>query len=129
MCSFFALKANARKAVRLFIRSPAFLLKKISQYTQITRSRITTCFFLLSFVYCLVQSILQSLIFSVDIEYRTLVTGIVQAGNIPASNFTFLQDPGGHLQLQICNDIPHGQIPYPCTTIYTSGRPLVRPIL
>jgi len=88
---------------------------------------LTTFFFIFSLVYCCAHCILQSLVFSLDNEYATLVSRIVKAGNLPPRNFTFLQGHSGHLQLQICNDIPHGGI-HPCTTIYDSiGRP-VQPV-
>jgi len=37
---------------------------------------------------------------------------------------TFLDGPRRHLRLHMCNDIPHGQSPYPCTTIFDSTVPL-----
>ncbi|KAF8797710.1 hypothetical protein BYT27DRAFT_6928724 [Phlegmacium glaucopus] len=101
MYYFSALKVNARKV-----------------YARITQSHITTSFFVFSFIYCLVQSVLQSLFFSVDIEYGTFVSALVKGGKIPPANFTFLEGHRGHLHLQVCNHIPNGQIPYPCTTIH-----------
>jgi hypothetical protein len=70
-----------------------------------------------------VQGIVQSLLFSLDLEYSTLTDGIVGGGRIPAINMTFLEGPLGHLHLQMCNDVPHGQSPYPCITIFNSTAP------
>ena len=86
-------------------------------------NRFTTSFFLFSFIYCFVQGIVQSLLFSLDLEYSTLTDGIVNGGQIPAENMTFLEGSLGHLHLQMCNDVPHGQSPYPCITIFNSTAP------
>ena len=86
-------------------------------------NRFTTSFFLFSFIYCFVQGIVQSLLLSLDLEYSTLTDGIVNGGRIPAENMTFLEGSVGHLHLQMCNDVPHGQSPYPCITIFNSTAP------
>jgi len=94
--------------------------KAASAYARITLNRCTTAFFVFSFIYCFIQGIIQSLLFSIDFEYSTLVSGIVSAGKIPAENTTFLSGSSGHLLLQMCDDIPHGQPRYPCFTIFNA---------
>jgi len=101
-------KASARKA-----------------YARITRSRITTSFFIFTLTYLCVQCVLQSLVFSLDNEYATFVSRIIKAGNLPPQNFTYIQPESGHLLLQMCDDIPFGKTD-PCTTIYDSSMPSVQ---
>ena len=74
--------------------------------------RFTTSLFLFSFIYCFVRGFVQSLLFSLDLEYSTLTDGIVDGGQIAPENTTFLEGPLGHLHLQMCNDVPHGQSPF-----------------
>ena len=89
------------------------------QYARITQSRITTSFFVFSLFYFCAQFILQNFVFSLDSKYVNLLSGIVKGGSIPSANFTFLQGNKGHMNLQICDDIPFGRV-HPCTTIYDS---------
>jgi hypothetical protein len=118
-------QANARKAVCFrFIYSA--LYSQISQYARITQSRITTAFFVFSLFYCCAQIILQSLLFSVDFKYAVLLSDIVEAGDLPPANFTFLQGSKGHMHLQMCDDIPFSSVQNPCTAIYDSTWNLTR---
>ncbi|KAF8154026.1 hypothetical protein B0H34DRAFT_720077 [Crassisporium funariophilum] len=89
-------------------------------YARITLNRVTASFFIFSFIYCFLQGIIQSLLFSIDLEYSVLVSGIVNGGNIPPGNITFLEGVRGRVHVQICDDIPHGQPRYPCTTVFNS---------
>jgi hypothetical protein len=106
--------------------SSIFLYSQISQYARITQSRITTFFFIFSLIYCCAQIILQSFLLSVDSKYAYLLSGIIEAGNLPPANFTYLQGKKGHINLQMCDDIPFGRV-HPCTTIYDSTSDLIRP--
>jgi len=92
-----------------------------SAYSRISLNRCTAGFFIFSFVYCFIAGILQSLLYSVDFEYSSLVSSLVQAARIPPGNITYLEGPRGHLTLRMCNDIPHGQPLYPCTTLFSSS--------
>ena len=91
----------------------------VLQYARITQSRITTSFFVFSLFYFCAQFIIQNFILSLDFKYVNLLSGIIKGGNIPPANFTFLQGNKGHMNLQICDDIPFGRV-HPCTTIYDS---------
>ncbi|KAJ3514815.1 hypothetical protein NLJ89_g2147 [Agrocybe chaxingu] len=93
-----------------------------STYARITLNRYTLSFFVFSFLYCVVQGMIQSFLFSLDWEYSTLVNGLVDAGQIPKSNLTYLEGTSGNLLLRMCNDIPHGQSPYPCMTVFESKK-------
>lgn len=103
------------------------LLFTLSQYARITQNHITISFFLFSLIYCCAQCIIQSFLLSVDTQYTTLVSTILKGGNLPPQNFTFLQGRRGHLNLQICDEIPYGSV-HPCTTIYDSSLILMPPV-
>ncbi|TFK69795.1 hypothetical protein BDN72DRAFT_896988 [Pluteus cervinus] len=90
-------------------------------YARITLNRITTAFFLSSLIYCFAQGVMRSFLFSLDANYTSLLGGITGAAGIPVGNMTFLQGGLGHLHLRMCNDIPHGQTPYPCSDIFKSS--------
>jgi len=92
-----------------------------SVYARITLNRITTAFFIFSFIHCFAQGIIQSLQFSIDAEYNFILSSITVVAAIPTKNFTYLETSSGYLQLHMCNDIPHGQPEYPCTDIFRSG--------
>jgi len=92
-----------------------------SVYTHITLNRVTTAFFIFSFVHCFAQGVIQSLLFSIDAEYGDLLTSITSVAAIPPQNITYLEGPHGDLNLRMCNDIPHGQPTYPCIEIFQSG--------
>ncbi|KAF8961595.1 hypothetical protein BDZ97DRAFT_1759777 [Flammula alnicola] len=66
--------------------------------------------------------LIQSFLFSTDFEYSNLVSGIVNGGDIPFTNITYLDGSSARppLILRMCNDIPHGQPNYPCITIFNS---------
>ncbi|KAF8662748.1 hypothetical protein AX16_001106 [Volvariella volvacea WC 439] len=85
---------------------------------RITLNRITVAFFLFSFVHCFAQGIIQSLLVSVDVDYTSVLTGIIKAANIPPRNISFLHGPYDELRLQMCNDIPYGLPISPCTDIF-----------
>jgi len=95
-------------------------IKVKAAYTRITLTRVTIAFFLFSFVHCFAQGIIQSFMLSIDSEFGHLLDEIVHTAEIPFENITFLEGSLGHLRLQMCNDIPHGQSPYPCMDIFRS---------
>ncbi|KDR74112.1 hypothetical protein GALMADRAFT_250902 [Galerina marginata CBS 339.88] len=95
-------------------------VKASSAYARITLNRFTTAFFLFSFIYCFIQGIIQSLLYSADFEYSTLISGIVSQAEIPFQNLTYLEGSAGKLILRMCDDIPHGQAIYPCFPIFNS---------
>lgn len=98
----------------------SYYSSNIQQHARIILNRYTTAFFVFSFIYCFIQGIVQSLLFSTDLEYSTLVSGIASGGDIPFKNTTYLTGTRGHLIVRMCNDIPHGQPIYPCITIFNS---------
>ncbi|RDB19618.1 hypothetical protein Hypma_013245 [Hypsizygus marmoreus] len=94
--------------------------KAKSVYARITLNRVTTAFFVFSFVHCFAQGIIQSFLFSIDAEYGTILSSITTIAGVPAANITYLEGGSGHLHLRICNDIPHGQPNFPCSDIFRS---------
>ncbi|KAF5375349.1 hypothetical protein D9615_008029 [Tricholomella constricta] len=91
-----------------------------SAYARITLNRVTTAFFIFSFVHCFAQGIIQSFLFSIDAEYNFLLSSITRVAGIPTSNMTYFEGVSGNLHLRMCDDIPHGQRRYPCIDIFRS---------
>jgi hypothetical protein len=89
-------------------------------YARITLNRVTTAFFIFSFVHCFAQGIIQSFLFSIDAEYGSLLSTMTSVAAIPAGNITYLEGLSGNLHLRMCDDIPHGQARYPCMDIFRS---------
>lgn len=111
-------RSTVCKCILSIFYSPALTM---SQYARITLNRVTTAFFIFSFVHCFAQGIIQSFLFSIDTEYNTLLSSITTAAHIPVENITYLEGPSGNYDLRICNDIPHGQPIFPCSDIFRSA--------
>lgn len=90
-------------------------------YARITLNRVTTAFFIFSFVHCFAQGIIQSFLFSIDAEYGSILSSITTVAAIPPKNITYLERSSGNMHLRMCNDIPHGQPEYPCIDIFRSA--------
>ncbi|KAF9048022.1 hypothetical protein BDZ89DRAFT_1126983 [Hymenopellis radicata] len=84
-----------------------FKLKLKSCYTRITRNRLTATFFLFGFFHCWAQGIIQSLLYSIDAEYSTLLSKIEHAAHMDPHNHTWLEGTSEHYRLRMCNWIPH----------------------
>jgi hypothetical protein len=98
-------------------------LKVKSAYARITLNRITTAFFVFSFVHCFAQGIIQSFLFSIDSEYNALLSAITEKAQIPPNYMAFLEGTSsGHFRLQFCNEIPSRRLRrYPCREIFKSS--------
>lgn len=108
----------------LFCRMVSRLTPK--QYARITHNRLTTAFFIFSFVHCFAQGVIQSFLFSIDSEYYDLLNGITTAAGIPSNMTTYLEGPLGNLHLQICHDIPVKGL-HPCFDIFRSTSDIKDP--
>ncbi|KAK0453003.1 uncharacterized protein EV420DRAFT_1557961 [Desarmillaria tabescens] len=86
-------------------------------YTRITLNRLTTIFFLFGFFHCFAQGTIQSLLFSVDSRYSTLLSHITIAANVPPANHTFFAGS----TLRVCNFLPHND--GSCSDVFTINRP------
>ncbi|KAF9472835.1 hypothetical protein BDN70DRAFT_868024 [Pholiota conissans] len=106
-----------------FLSRRGLRAKAKTAWARITLNRYTTTFFVFSFLYCLVQGLVQSFLFSIDLQYSSLAQGIVSGGDIPFRNITYLDGTRHHLVLHMCDDIPHGQSPDPCFVIFNSTAP------
>lgn len=94
------------------------LIKKI--HTRVTRNRLTAVFFLFGFFHCFAQGIIQSLLFTVDDQYYSLLSDITQAANVPKANHTDLTYVSGGYVLKLCNFIPHNSTD--CTQLFNSSE-------
>jgi len=79
-------------------------------------------FFLFGFIHCFAQGMIQSFLFNIDAQSSALISGIVHEAQVPVDReFAYLTSHHGTLNLQLCTDIPHGQSPYPCETVFETG--------
>jgi hypothetical protein len=97
-------------------------LKGKSVYARITLNRFSTAIFLFSFFYCFAQGIIQSLLYSIDVQYSGLLSGIVSGGHIPSQNVTWQEGTGKNLLIWMCDDIPILIPVYPCTVIFNASQ-------
>jgi len=88
-------------------------------YARITRTKITTAFFVFSFVHCFAQGIIQSFLFQIDAEYNTILSAVTTTAQIPTQNLTYLEGSSQDYVLRMCNDIPYGK--FPCMDVYRSS--------
>ncbi|KAF7298362.1 hypothetical protein MKEN_01360800 [Mycena kentingensis (nom. inval.)] len=95
-----------------------------STYAQITLTRITILFFLLSFAFCLAQGLIQSFLYALDAQSETIISEIVRATEIPERNITFREGAGGNYTVKMCDNIPFAAdlVQNPCVVIYRSGE-------
>ncbi|ETW79910.1 hypothetical protein HETIRDRAFT_386468 [Heterobasidion irregulare TC 32-1] len=91
-----------------------------SVYLRISLNRFTQAFFILSFIFCFAQSITQSFLFSLDDEWRGLVSNVVDHGNLNKSLFVQYTGRHGQYSLALCNDSP--MLENACVPYYTSGQ-------
>ncbi|KAF8918319.1 hypothetical protein CPB85DRAFT_1430505 [Mucidula mucida] len=96
-----------------------FKLKLKSCYTRITRNRLTATFFLFGFFHCWAQGIIQSLLYTIDAEYSTLLSKIEHAAHMDPHNHTWLEGTDEHYRLRMCNWIPH--VDQNCSYVFQSA--------
>lgn len=104
----------------------------LRQYARITLNKTTTFFFLLAFVHCLTQGIIQASLLSIDTAYTNLLDSLIDPltqvkSNIAPKNFTYLTDDRGNgdfsgFVLRMCDDIPFsGLTSDPCMEVFADG--------
>ncbi|KAF9456389.1 hypothetical protein BDZ94DRAFT_1315202 [Collybia nuda] len=98
------------------------------KYSRITHNRLTTAFFIFTFVHCFAQGVIQSFLFSIDSEYHDLLRGITALADIPTRNFTYLEGSPGHVHLKLCSDIPIKQY-NPCDDVFQSTVDVKNPVV
>ncbi|KAF4586242.1 hypothetical protein EYR38_010516 [Pleurotus pulmonarius] len=110
-----------------------------SAYARITLNKTTTFFFLLAFVHCLAQGIIQASLLSLDTAYTNLLDSLIDPtiirtdpltqvkSNIAPKNFTYLTGDRGNgdfsgFVLRMCDDIPFsGLTSDPCMKVFAYG--------
>jgi len=100
----------------------SFRNKSKQIYARITRNRLTAVFFLFALFHCVAQGVIQTLLFTVDSQYYSLLYNITHTARIPPKNHTDLKHTsGGGFVLEICDYIPHRGH---CWNIFNSSAPL-----
>jgi len=112
-----------------FVMLPKSFKSKVKRvYSRITHNRLTTAFFIFTFVHCFAQGVIQSFLFSIDSEYHDLLRGITALADIPTRNFTYLEGSPGHVHLKLCSDIPIKQY-NPCDDVFQSTVDVKNPVV
>jgi hypothetical protein len=91
-------------------------------FFRITLNKITTIFFLFSFLHCFAHGIVQSLLFTVDADASSLVSTIIEVAEVPTGHFAWLTRPDEHFLLRLCDAVPVGKPVSPCHDIFDSRR-------
>jgi hypothetical protein len=95
-------------------------LKKI--HKRICRNRLTAIFFLFAFFHCFAQGIIQSLLFTIDAQYSSLLDDISHAAQINPRNHTDLIHVSGGFTVAMCDYLPHSK--GNCSIIFDSTQAL-----
>ncbi|KAH8115391.1 hypothetical protein DFH11DRAFT_1507661, partial [Phellopilus nigrolimitatus] len=91
-------------------------------YFRITISKITTCFFLFSFLHCFIHGIVQSVLFSFDAGADLRVSTILKEAEIPPNEIAWLTRHRDNFTLQLCKDVPiAGGNKSTCELIFQTG--------
>jgi len=89
-------------------------------YKRITLNKISLAFFLFSVIHFFTQVILQSFLYSLDLDNRTLATSVIHEAEVPRREIAWLNGNSKEFTLQLCTDIPFGMTNKFCTTIFDS---------
>lgn len=93
-----------------------------TMYQRITLNKITVAFFLFSVLQCFAQVIMESLLYSVDVDSRTLVMSVIRAAEVPRREIAWLTGNTEEFKLQLCTNIPFGMTDNFCTTAFDSRQ-------
>jgi hypothetical protein len=94
-------------------------IKTKAALQQVLLTRVTAAFFVFSLLVCFTQGIMNALLFSIDLQYDTLVHGIIQTAAFPKPEIDYLAGNVGSLVLRACNDIPYYERQETnCTQVY-----------
>ena len=127
-CIFTMALISMNSVVRIFVSVAVMLrLTRCSiplcfQYQRITLNKITLAFFLFGVVQCFIQMILQSLLYSVDLDNSTLVMSIIREAKVPRREIAWLTGNSMEFKLRLCTDIPFGMTDSFCTIAFDSSR-------
>jgi hypothetical protein len=103
-----------------FFRLLHYLTPSYLQYKRITLNKISLAFFLFGVIHCFTQVILQSFLYSLDLDNRTLVASVIQKAEVPRREIAWLTGNSKQFRLQLCTNIPFGMTNKFCTTIFDS---------
>jgi hypothetical protein len=99
-----------------------FIFHFSRQYRRITLNRLSLAFFLFSAMNCVVQVIMQFLLYSADSESSTLVASAVRDAMVPQQEIAWLTGNLQEFKVQLCTNIPTGKMESFCTTVFNSRQ-------
>lgn len=93
------------------------------QFLHITRTRLTTAFFIFILIHCFAQVLIQTLLHFIDNNASSFASSILAQAQVPSRNFAWLtqSDHGTNLTLQLCSGFPQGKAVSPCVTVFETG--------
>jgi hypothetical protein len=95
---------------------------EFKQFLHITLTRATAAFFLFSVLHCFAQGILQSFLYTIDSEHDSLVSAVLQAGQVPRDELAWLTRTNRGYKVQLCHDVPLNRSAPSCLVVFESGR-------
>ncbi|THH16282.1 hypothetical protein EW146_g4323 [Bondarzewia mesenterica] len=119
LACYWAVLTTSPDSIMLIFADKIWIWVK-SVYLRITLNRVTGVFFILSLIFCFAQSITQSFLYSLDDNWRALVSDVVDHANINKSVFVQYTGRHGKYSLDLCNDTP--LLENACVPYYTSGQ-------
>ncbi|KAI0799595.1 hypothetical protein BC629DRAFT_1733772 [Irpex lacteus] len=94
-----------------------------SAYLRITLSRVTTTFFLLSFIFFIAQVLIQAFLWTDDNSAFNNINAMVENAGVPSSLLPWLDIKKEHYNLKICSEAPYGakNVSQVCPTVYDTN--------
>ncbi|KAI0085532.1 hypothetical protein BDY19DRAFT_996665 [Irpex rosettiformis] len=94
-----------------------------SSYLRITLSRVTTSFFLLSFIFFIAQVLIQAFLWTDDNSAFKNINAMVENGGAPSSLLPWLDIKKEHFNLRICSEAPYGakNVSQVCPTVFDTN--------
>lgn len=95
----------------------------VLQYLRITLSRVTTTFFLLSFIFFIAQVLIQAFLWTDDNSAFNNINAMVENAGVPSSLLPWLDIKKEHYNLKICSEAPYGakNVSQVCPTVYDTN--------
>ncbi|KAI0684697.1 hypothetical protein BC835DRAFT_1422063 [Cytidiella melzeri] len=93
-------------------------------YLRITLSRVTASFFLLTFVFCVAQGLIQAFLWTDDNSTLGDINGVLNLEGVPTYLLHWLNtEKGGHYNLKVCSEAPYGakNVSQVCPTVFDTG--------
>lgn len=96
-------------------------IKLKSVFLHITLSKVTSAFFLFTFIQCFASGLIQSLLFTTDNASGALIDAIVAEANVSKAEFAIFTKSHGISSVSLCEAIPENKISTPCHPVFSTA--------